>query len=280
MGTLLYFIKETFRGFYQAKLMTFISITIIGITLFFMGSIYLIFTNINSKLDDTVKRSTVNVFISDSYSLDSVKLSSISTAIDNLDDVLSYTYLTKKDAIDKFKKIYGAEMLDAVSDNPLPASFELVLNRDLNILNLKKELNLIEGIETVQYSKEWLSKLMKFQDIFLVSVFVISAILVFVLYFIISNTIRLTIYARRDLVMNMHYVGATEFFIKTPFVLEGILQGVIGGISAVFVISVLKVLFPPLLSFWGEWYFYPLLLTTGGVFGWIGSTSAVRKSLS
>lgn len=280
MGILFYFIKEAFRGFYQAKWMTLISVTIISITLFFMGSIYLLFVNINLKLDDTVKQSTVNVFIKDSYSSNPKKLSSISTAIDRLDDVLSYQYFTKDAAIKKFRTLYGSKMLDAVSENPLPASFELVLNRNLDIESLKGELKLINGIESVQYSKEWLSRLKNFQDIFLKAIIAVFIILIFVLYFIISNTIRLTIYARRDLVMNMHYVGATEFFIKAPFILEGILQGVIGGSISIVVITLIKLLFTSLITFWGAWYFYPLLLTVGGLFGWMGSAIAVRKSLN
>jgi cell division transport system permease protein len=96
----------------------------------------------------------------------------------------------------------------------------------------------------------------------------------------IANTIKLTIYARRELVHNMHFVGATDAYIRAPFILEGMLQGFIGGALAVgglFIIKIIPASHVPI--YWGPWYTFLLLLPVGVLFGCIGSVDAVRKFL-
>ncbi len=280
MGTLLYFIRETFRGFFQAKMMTFVSITTIAITLFMLSVIALGILNLSQKLNETTGTATVNVFIEESVSENENSLSRMKQKIDNISEVVSYKYVDKNEALQQFVALYGQEMMDAVDENPLPAKFELTLDSKLDIDKLKSELELLNGIDGIQYSKEWIDSLKKFQVVFFATVGTILVILLAALYLIISNTIKLTIYARKDLVRNMHYVGATDLFIKTPFVLEGMLQGIIGGIISIIAITAIKIMLPYILDFWGDWYLAPSVLLTGAVFGWIGSISAIRKFLA
>lgn len=279
MGTIFYFIKEAFRGFFQAKMMTFVSITTIAITLFFLSAIFIGIININTKLNETKGTATVNVFIEESISENKDALNRMKQKIDNISEVVSYQYIDKKSAMEKFISLYGAEMVEAVDENPLPASFELTLDSKLDIEKLKSELELLNGIDGIQYSKEWIDSLKKFQVVFYTSVSAIVFILLAALYLIISNTIKLTIYARKDLIRNMHYVGATDLFIKTPFILEGMLQGVIGGVISVIAIFVIKMMLPNILDFRGENLFFPAVLVIGAGFGWLGSFSAIRKFL-
>jgi cell division transport system permease protein len=93
----------------------------------------------------------------------------------------------------------------------------------------------------------------------------------------ISNTIKLTIYARRELVKNMHLVGATSFFINTPFILEGMVQGGFGACVSVIALAILKLSFAHIPLLWGPDSLMGFILFTGVFFGWIGSLSAVRK---
>jgi cell division transport system permease protein len=101
-----------------------------------------------------------------------------------------------------------------------------------------------------------------------------------VLHIMISNTIKLTIYARRELVRNMELVGATRFFINTPFILEGMVQGILGACVSGISLTLIKVSFSHISLSWGPSFLPGLLLLTGAFFGWIGSLSAVRKFMS
>ncbi len=283
MGTLIYFIRETFRGFFQAKLMTFVSIITIAVALFFFGCIVVAFLNIRIWLKDVSKQAGIVVYLEDDLYKDSIACDSIVKKINSLPQVESVTLIGKQDAWDKFKKLYGAEMLDAVDENPLPASIDIVLvQKNLysdEISSLKKELDRIEGIDGIHYSREWLAKLKKFRKFFFWSIVFIVPILIIALHFMIANTIKLTIYARKDLVTNMHFVGATDFYIKIPFILEGMLQGMIGGAIGITGLSFLRLFLSRFSLYWGNWYIFPVIFSVGVIFGWIGSISAVRRFL-
>lgn len=283
MGTLIYFIKETFRGFLQAKLMTFVSIITIAITLFFLGCIIAGGLSVRRWLDNTSKKANVIVYLEDELYEDSVKCDSLIHGIKQFEEVDSVYMVGKDEAWEEFEKNYGPEMLDAVNENPLPARLDITLNRKLiyadAVGTLKSKLQRFEGIEGVNYSYELLSVLKRFNKIFIWGASIIVVVLLFALHFMIANTVKLTIYARKDLIVNMQYVGATDFFIKTPFVLEGILQGMIGGVLAILSLSILKLFLYRFSLYWGEWYFFPAIFSVGVLFGWIGSTSAVRRFL-
>ncbi len=283
MGTLIYFIKETFRGFLQAKLMTFVSIITIAITLFFLGCIIVGGLSVRRWLDNTSKKANVIVYLEDELYEDSIKCDSLILGINLFEEVDSVYMVGKDEAWEEFEKNYGPEMLDAVNENPLPARLDITLNRKLiyadAVGTLKSKLQRFEGIEGVNYSYELLSVLKRFNKIFIWGASIIVVVLLFALHFMIANTVKLTIYARKDLIVNMQYVGATDFFIKTPFVLEGILQGMIGGILAILSLSILKLFLYRFSLYWGEWYFFPAIFSVGVLFGWIGSTSAVRRFL-
>jgi cell division transport system permease protein len=103
--------------------------------------------------------------------------------------------------------------------------------------------------------------------------------MVIILYLMISNSIRLTIYARRDLVAHMQVVGATDFFIKMPFILEGILQALVGGILYIMIIGIIRLALMRFPIYWGPASLPLLIIFIGVVFGWFGSARAVRKFL-
>ena len=283
MGTLIYFIKETFRGFVQAKLMTFVSIVTIAITLFFLGCIIVGVMNVRLWLSNTSKKANVVVYLEDDLYEDSVKCKELIKEIELFEEVDSLYLVGKEEAWKKFERNYGPEMLDAVDENPLPARLDITLNERLissNVIEtLKNKLQQFSGIEGVNYSYELLEVLKRLNRIFLWSAVVIVPFLLLALHFMISNTVKLTIYARKDLIVNMQYVGATDFFIRTPFVLEGILQGMVGGIIGITGLAVLKLFLFRFSLYWGEWQFFPALFLVGVLFGWIGSMSAVRRFL-
>jgi cell division transport system permease protein len=237
MRNILYFFKEAFRGFYEAKRMTFVSILTIGFSLFLLGAIAVTYLNVRLWLKDAVNRVEAVAFIDDSIAADSASVARVLSRVKACPQVLTVRYVDKREAWDRFKGAYGSAMLDAVDDNPLPASIEISLKEKsqsvAQALAFQKELEKISGIEEIRVSKQWVSFLQRFRGYFLLASVCIGMFLVVGLHFMIANTIKLTIYARKELVRNMHFVGATNGYIKMPFILEGILQGIIGGVLAV-----------------------------------------------
>jgi cell division transport system permease protein len=239
--------------------------------------------NINQWLNSAKNKASIVVYLEDRLNTDTVQREDFIKKIKLLPQVESTRFVSKNDAWNIFESLYGKEMLESIDENPLPPSVEITLkNISLNTVEidlLESELNQMNGVDGIQYSREWLTYLKKFQVRFIIITFVIGLILLMVLNFMIANTIKLTIYARKDLITNMHYVGATGFYIKTPFILEGILQGMIGSLMSLFGIWIVKISLFQYSLYWGEWYFFPAIFILGILFGCIGSMSAVRKFL-
>lgn len=281
MGILLYFIKETFRGFFQAKLMTSVSIVTVTFTLFFIGCVLISVINIKQWLDKTSKQASIVIYFEDWLINDSVQFDNTMNKIKLLPQVASVVYVSKEQAWKNMETMYGATILEAVDENPLPASLEITVNTKTPH-TITTELKQYKGIEGVRYSKQWHDTLKNFNRVFIIASVIIGIGLLLVLNTMISNTIKLTIYARKDLITNMHYVGATDFYIKTPFILEGVLQGIIGSILSICCIFFLRFLMMinDFNIYWGGWNMVVILIFLGGILsGYLGSMNAVRRFL-
>jgi cell division transport system permease protein len=283
MRVIVYFIKEALRGFFQAKLMTFVSIITVAVTLFFLGLLAVTYLNLRLWLIQAEQQSGIVAFVDDRIYDTRQKLTALQNEIADFPSVAAASVVTREMAWDRFEALYGSEMLDAVDENPLPASVELVLapgaQSNGSAGELKKRLEAMEGINGVHYSKEWIKALERMRAWFRWGTAIIAPLLILALLFTIGNTVKLTIYARRTLVSNMHYVGATDVYIRMPFILEGMLQGMVGAVIGVAALSIVRLLTANLALYWGPWYFSSAIFLTGVVFGCFGSLSAVRKFL-
>jgi cell division transport system permease protein len=174
-------------------------------------------------------------------------------------------------------------MLQAVDRNPLPASIEISLaarfQTEPEARRLVAEIQSLHGVENVEYSREWLATLERARAYVLGGAVVLGIICILVLYFVVSNTVKLTIYARKDVVTTMRFVGATDAYIATPFVLEGILQGAVGATISAGALWLLQMLAGPMLAAKVPVVVFPILVAMGVAFGWLGSTSAIRRFL-
>ncbi|NLG19465.1 MAG: ABC transporter permease [Fibrobacter sp.] len=284
MGTLYYFLKEAVRGFYQAKLMTFVSIVSIAASLFFMGIVVLGLINLQSILEKTKDQPEIAVYITDSVKEGSADMDQLIEQIRQMPEVRLAVLITKDSAWERFLRMHGSEMLESVDENPLPATLEVYLSEQYrsseDAQNLQQKMQQINGVENVRYSREWIDLIERFRWYFFTASVIAGLILSLVLHFMISNTIKLTIYARKELVQNMHLVGATDTFINMPFLLEGMLQGLIGGLICIAAITFLRMSMIQVPLLWGPETFPLIILSIGVFFGWIGSLSAVRKFLA
>ena len=282
MRKIIYFIIEAFRGFYQAKLMTFVSIMTIAATLFLICGVFIALMNIDDILNKAGDMPDAVVYLSDGVSGDLVKRGALIDSVRKMPGVKAVAFQSKDSAWVSFEATYGAEMLEAVDENPFAASLDVTLYESSQTsqaaAELQEMISALNGVEAVRYSRDWFDYIKMVRDRFYIISMAAGIIIILALHAIISNTIKLTIYARRDLVRNMHYVGATDLFIKMPFLLEGMLQGFIGGALCVAVMLAVRV---TLSNISINWYFsyLPFVVVIGVFFGWLGSRLAVSKFL-
>jgi len=290
MGTLLYFIREGVRGFYHAKFMTFLSIATIAVVLLLASCIAVGMINIRKLFESAVEEADFVVYVKEQTSSSPAALASLVAVIRRLPQVQKATLVDKGAAWERFTAIYGREMLSAVDENPFPVSIEIAMKNGFRNSSaaavLTTQLETLDGVDGARYAREWLDFLKRFKLYFYIGAGILGLIMFVTLHITISNTIRLTIYARRELIRNMHLVGATKFFISMPFIIEGMIQGLVGSIIGVAFFYLLKAVFIYVPSLriipltWGTPVLPLLFILLGVFFGWTGSVFAVRKFLA
>ncbi len=270
-----YFISEAFRSLVEGKMVTVVSIVTVAVTLFFLTVFSLVAININLWVDQYKNEASVVAFfdvtLSDSATTD------LFTKIKASPKVSSAKLVSREEAYATFSQLYGKEMLTAVESNPFPASVEIVPSPSIDVVTLKKQLASIRGIESVSVSQEWIDTLKSFRDSFKVAALVLIVIILGVLYFTITNTIKLTVFARMDLLVNMQYIGASWWYVRIPFILEGVIQGMCGALIAWSGVKIATLFIGKFDLFTGGPHLLGMLLAIGAVLGFAGSLDAVRK---
>ncbi len=281
--SLKYSIREAFSGFKRARLSFFISVFTISFLLFIISIFFTLAMNVNQLIDVLNAKIDIQVFLS--TILDDTEIAQVGSTINSLDQVANLEFVSPDQAAKMFQQEFGEELFSILDDNPLPASFNIMLKEEYrtieNIEQLANTIMKIDGVDEVEYHSEALGLLLKFSRI----ATVISALLLIVVVigslFVVSNTIRLIVISRKDIINTMRLVGATRHFISLPYLLEGIIQGLLGGLIA-FLFSLglfafVQSQWPGLLTT-PEYLFYGLLLA-GVLFGYIGSLVAIKRYL-
>ena len=228
-----YFVKETYKSVRRNGFMSFASVSTVAVSLMVLGMFLLVFLNtgnITSYLESQVQ---VSVYLEDTVTDE--ELEGIRTAIKQAPEVVSVAEVSKEEALERFReRLAGQEkLLDSLgSDNPFPRSFEVRVASPEQIAPLSAKLAALPGVETAKFGQEVIEQLFALTRILRFSGIVLVIFLAAATLFIISNTIRLTVFARRREVVIMKYVGATDWFIRWPFLLEGMVLGFFGAVIA------------------------------------------------
>jgi cell division transport system permease protein len=234
--TVKYILKEGAINAYRNKLMSLASVSIVVATLVIFGVLLLVALNLRINLDTLKNQPQLEAYC---YTeLDDVQIKQIENTIKENNKVASYQIVTKDQALQKMKDKLAndATILDGYDASIFPVSFIIKLKDSAYATEVVKSLETTSGIEKVSYSQrliDVISKVSYWTQLicgFMIIIFLIVSV------FIISNTIKLTVFARRREISIMKYIGATDWFIRWPFVVEGVIIGVIGVIIA-FVIS-------------------------------------------
>ncbi len=233
-----YFIKETYKSIRRNGFMSFASVSTVVVSLLVLGMFLLIFLNTDNLAKHLEKQVQISVYMEDSAT--GGELETMREELEKLPGVVEVEAVTKEEALERFKERLGDQdkLLDSLgSDNPFPYSFEVHLDKPEHISEITEKIAQLPKVETARFGQEIVEHLFNLTKTLRIG----GVILIFVLFmatlFIISNTIRLTVFARRKEVLIMRYVGATDWFIRWPFLLEGMSLGFMGALVASLVLN-------------------------------------------
>lgn len=286
--TILWFLfKEGFRGLIRSRYSGAFSIFIIAISIILIGFGYIIARDTLFMVENIRSQFDVDIFILPTAGNEEIE--AFNQKLRRMNEIDRVIYISPDDAAEIFKKEFGEDIFDILDYNPLPPSFTISLKpiyRNLmSVEAIAKILQREPVVDEVKYRKKFLIVLEKYQRIILVSVMIVFAILTLISVILTSNSIKMTIFARRDIISTMKLIGATNRFVKTPFVIEGALEGGLGALLAGLIIyGVVYIQNNYFQSFFDysihvSYRYYLALIILGIFLGWIGSRRAIRRFL-
>ena len=246
-----YLIREGFRSIKTHAFMSFASVTIIMACLIIMGSVTLLSFNIDAMIKSLEDRNEVVAFVEEELS--EQEAAGLQTALEAVPNVQDVSFVTREAAMDTFMSKYDSALMEGIDATVFRHRFVIHLDDISLMAETKAALERVDGIAKVKAHLEYASAFVTLRNIVTVVSLVLTVILVLVSVFIMSNTIKLTTFGRREEIAIMKMVGATNSFIRLPFVVEGLVLGMLGGG----------------LAFLLEWGLYTLLVrrVTGAVVG-------------
>ncbi len=292
-----YILKESFLNAYRNRLMSLASISIITAALILFGIFYMILINLNHNLDLLYQKPQMQVYCLPE--LTDEQVAAVKTEIANNKYIENFTEVTKKEAFEQLKKylendkknLGGAEILEGYDESMMFVSFTVKVKDPQDSNKVAKELEALAGVDNVKYSQQTIDMILKVSNWVKVVSFVLIGLLLVISLFIIANTIKLTVFARRKEINIMKYIGATDWFIRWPFVFEGILIGLLGALIAFILVAYLYGFAQPKLAsefaggfemvqFSGAWGMLVLIYAgISTVIGASGSVMSIRKHL-
>lgn len=236
---LVYFITDAFRSMRENLATTVFTSVTLGFSLAIFTLFLIVFINLNGVLGNLGERTHVVAYVKGTAS----GVESLGRELERIPGVKGVRYVSKEEALEELKSGFkgGGAIFEGIGKNPLPASFEIMLTQSHRepeqMLEVVERIEGLASIDEVQYSQEWARKFSAFLRFIELAAFLLGLFLAAATIFIITNTIRLTVYARRDEIEVMRLVGASDVFIKAPFFVEGVVQGVGGGLIAFGILS-------------------------------------------
>ena len=232
-----YLIKEGFKSTFKQKKMTSASIIIMCATMFIFGLFFVIGENVNSVITQLESEQGIQIFIEEDATEQEIE--TLESQIKSIQGVNKVTFVSKEDALNSMKTTLGDETLFEGWDeeNPFPASYFVTLtDLSLNEQVQSKILNL-DNVDEIASENTTINRLRSLANGIQITTIIILALLIIISIFIIAYTIKLTVHARRREISIMKYVGATNNFIRGPFIVEGIIIGVISAIITLVILG-------------------------------------------
>ena len=230
MSRLGYLFGEGFRGIFKHGFMSFATVTIIIACLIIMGTISLLSINIDALIGDLEDQNEIVAFVDEN--VDDIQAAALQQVIRDTDNVSSAEFVSREEAMDNFMGNYDEALMEGVDATVFRHRYVIQLDDIAEMAETKQNLESIPGIAKVNAHLDYADSFIKIRNIITVVSLVLIVVLVFVSFFIMSNTIKLATFSRREEIGIMKMVGASNSFIRTPFVIEGLVLGVLGSLLA------------------------------------------------
>lgn len=222
-----YLIREGFRSITTHGFMSFASVTIIMACLIIMGSVSLLTLNIDAMIQSLEDQNEVVAFVEDGYTEEEAR--ALEPRIAGVMNVSSVQFVSRADAMDNFMENYSKDMMVGIDETVFRHRYVVQMD-DISLMpQTKADLENVEGVAWVRAHLEYARIFVTVRNVVTVIALVLIVILVFISIFIMSNTIKLATFNRREEIAIMKIVGATNSFIRLPFIIEGLVLGILGG---------------------------------------------------
>lgn len=288
-SSLSYFWGETFRSLFRNRFMAIASVLTVTLSMFILGVFLSAVLNINHMASYLENQVEMTVYLKDGLTTDQVM--GIGKYLKAQPGMKEIKFTNKDQAMKDFRERMGDQqgLLDAINGNPLPASYQMSFQTPEQLKTAAEVVAKYQGVETVQYGKDIIEQLYKVAQVIRLSGIVLIIFLAGAELFIISNTIRLTVFARRREIQIMKYVGASNGFIRWPFLFEGMVIGFLGSGFASLILwegyktvvsemAAAGLVFIPMISLWPFMGYTTLIILAAGiVIGVMGSAISLRK---
>ncbi len=288
-----YSVKEAFKSIIRNKTLSIASIATVIATLFILGVITLGVANVDKAITQLGSMVEARIYLKDDIS--NADKAAIESKIKAVDGITSLTFQSREKALEDVKTQLGdktGELTVGFEErNPFPASFTVNVKEPKVIDNVVSGIKGMKGIDRIKDAREIIAKISRFTNTVKIGAAVAFVIFILISLFLIGNTIKITVFTRKREIGIMKYVGATDWFIRWPFIIEGIILGVIGAIISVIVLNLLYALLiakfstDSLFGFTlvGVSYIWKIVvwesLACGVFIGSIGSVISMRKFL-
>lgn len=295
-GRFRYFLERAFLNIRQNLLVNILTIGTISLAFLILSLFLLLYVNLERATESWSDRVQIAAYFD--RELSPGEVADFSRKIREIDGTAGVTYISRQEALKRFSgRLKGQEsLLNGVTSEILPSSLEIRLKRDSrdseSIAVYVGRLKRIPAITEVQYGEEWVQRFTDFMNLIRFIGALVGGFIVLAVVFIVANTIKLTIFSRKDELELMGLVGATRWFIKIPFLIEGVVQGVVGAAAALLVLSGVYLAFlhnadiffsfNPMVS---GLLFLPFpysagLLAGGAALGFLGSLASLKRFIS
>jgi cell division transport system permease protein len=234
-----YFFNETFKSLRRNRLLGIATLSTVTICILILGAAVLLTINAGNFMNRLESNLEMMVFVEDS--LDKSNLQDLGQEIKNIPGVKTVQFISKDQALANLQSKFDEKEYDlkkTVGNNPLPNSFEVKAKNPQDVARIAKQIFKLEGVYKVNYGQGLVERLFKITR----WVRIISVVLIILLamgaVFLIATTIRLAIFARRKEIYLMKLIGATDWFVRWPFFIEGIFLGAVGALLAVILLAI------------------------------------------
>jgi cell division transport system permease protein len=290
LNAVLFFIRETLIGLKRSSLMTIIAIATVSITLILLGLFMLISANLNKVTEDIASKLEIRLFLKPNLNIEDIQLFRRKLKI--IDGIKDVEFINNANAWKSFQNDYShLNFKEYITDNPLPHSLNIKLEGAQDIKSIILYVKRFDTIiDDIVYGGELADRVEVFRRVMAIGGWSLIMLLILASLFIIVNTIRLTVIARNEEISIMQLVGATDRFIKGPFLIEGFIIGVLGASISVgilyFIYSIAihqlveKMPFFPFITDDASLiYIYGFVLMSGATIGMLGAYISVSRSL-